>query len=474
MIKITVKSQGQFHVKKGTPLIDLLARKGIPIPAACNGQGRCGLCRIKIEEGARPHDEIEKLFINKQLAQQNYHLACRFYPTTDTIITIPMSPRGRAKKSVSGALALDLGTTVLKGALVDIRSKKLIRTALTFNLQSCMGGDVVTRIGRAINGEYDQLYAMLMKSIAALKRQLGVKRPLFTSVVGNTVMLSFFLKKPVDDLAGYPFKSPLDHGVFQNDPPCYIFPVIGSFIGGDIISGILASRVYSTSKNVLYADLGTNGEVVLITPKKIIAASTAAGPAFEGVGIRCGSLAVPGAIKAVGINNGIFTFSVIDNKTPLGLCASGLIDALYLGVKHGFISETGKLNKTMSIGEFSLVQNDIRKLQLAVGAIRTGMKILLKQSKLSSHMIDEVMLTGEFGTRLRPGILARIGLIPSGRMKVTSEKNLALKGAVMVLTNDRVRQCIEDIKGKSVHLELANHPEFQKEFVHAMRFSPWE
>jgi uncharacterized 2Fe-2S/4Fe-4S cluster protein (DUF4445 family) len=474
MIKVTVKFHGTFPARKGIPLIDLLVRKGIPIHAACNGQGRCGLCRIKIEKGARPHDEIEKLFINKHLAQQHYHLACRFCPTTDTVITIPATLQGRAKKSAEGALALDLGTTVLKGALVDLGSKKIIRTAHTLNLQNTMGGDVITRIGRAITGEYDQLHAMLMKSIIALKRQLGVTRPLFTTVVGNSVMLSFFLKKPVDGLAGYPFQSALDHGVFQNDPPRYIFPVIGSFVGGDIISGILASGAYRTNKNVLYADLGTNGEVVLITPDRILATSTAAGPAFEGVGISCGSLAVPGAIKKVGIHRGKFTCKVIDQKKPLGICASGLIDLLYHALEHGHISDSGKLIKPIVIGDLVLTQNDIRKLQLAVGAIRTGMKILLKQGELSSRMIDEVVLTGEFGGRLRPRALTQIGLIPSGQIKLTSKKDLALKGAVTVLTNDRARRHIEDIKNKSMHLELANHPEFQKEFVRAMRFSAWE
>jgi len=474
MITVTIKNYGIFRIKKGTSLIELLRRKHIPVTATCNGQGRCGLCLVRITKNSRTCDPIEKLFITKRLEKQGYHLACRFRPTANTIVVIPYKPKKALPEPKTGALALDLGTTVIKGALVDIKSRKVLRIVRTLNLQNCLGGDVITRIGKAINGEYTSLHKMLMKSIDSCKKQLGAMSPVFTVVVGNSVMLSFYLARSVDGLARYPFQSSLDQGILKNKPPSYIFPVIGSFIGGDIISGLLASGFYKTKKNVLYVDLGTNGEVVLITPKKIIASSTAAGPAFEGVGIQCGSLAVPGAIKKVAVNRGEFTYSVIDSQKPIGLCASGLIDVLYLGLKHGYISDSGKLNKPILIGDFPIDQNDIRKLQLAVGAIRTGMKILMKHRRLSSTLIDEIVITGEFGERLNPYALRRIGLIPGRNVTITSKKDLALKGAIMMLKDDRMREQVETIKHKSTHVELATHPEFQKEFVRAMRFSPWE
>lgn len=474
MIRVTIKNYGTFRINEGTSLISLLVRKQIPIPAACNGQGRCGLCRVRIKTNTQPCDPVEKIFLPKELEKQGYHLACRFRPHIDTTVIIPSKKIMPSPVRSKGLFALDLGTTVIKGALVNIQTGKTIRSARTLNIQNTMGADVITRIGKAIAGEYNMLYKMLMKSVDECKHQLGLKLPLFTTVTGNCVMLSFYLKRPVDGLAKYPFHGLLNNSILRPKPPSYIFPVIGGFVGGDIISGLLACGIYKTNKIVLYTDLGTNGEVVLATPEKIYAASTAAGPAFEGVGIRSGCLAIPGAIKSVGFSRGKFTYSVIDNMNPIGLCASGLINALYHALQRGYISDSGKLNKSISIGEFPIDQNDIRKLQLAVGAIRAGMTILMKQIKLSLSSIDQIIITGEFGGRLDPIALKRIGLIPSGKMKVTSRKDLALKGAIMAGIDDRMRAKIDDIKQKSVHVALATHSDFQREFIHAMRFSPWK
>lgn len=474
MIKIAIKNSGTFCVKKGTLLIDLLTRKTAPIPAMCGGQGRCGQCRVKIEKDSQPLDHIETIFISEPLAEQGYHLACRFRLEKDTIVTLPTKSKTTPRMQKNGGLALDLGTTVIKGALVDLQKKKIIKTARTLNLQSTMGGDVITRIGMALRGKYTALCAQLNRSITTCMNQLGLQRPVFTAVAGNSVMLSFYLKQPVDGFAAHPFQGSLDKGILTSDPPGYAFPVIGSFVGGDIIAGILARNIDKSKKNIMYADLGTNGEVALVTPERIFAASTAAGPAFEGVGIPCGSLAVPGAIKKTGYTRGKFTFETIDKARPIGICASGLIDTLYAAVEHDFISDSGRLNKPLSVGQFNINQHDIRRLQLSVGAIHTGMKILMKKSGLSSSDLDEIIITGEFGRTLNQVALKRIGLIPSGDHRIRTIKDLALKGTVMVLLDDRMRERVDEIKRKCIHVDLATHPDFQAEFVEAMRFSPWE
>jgi uncharacterized 2Fe-2S/4Fe-4S cluster protein (DUF4445 family) len=473
MIKVSVKNHGTFRIKNGKSLLSLFVRKNIPIPAVCNGQGRCGLCRVRIGSNNRACDPVEKIFITTQQEEQGYHLACRYHPVKDTVVTLSGKTKKTTRLRQRGALALDLGTTIVKGALVDMHKKKLIKTTRTLNLQSTMGGDVITRVGMALQGEYASLQTKLKKSIEICKKQLGLRQPLFTTVTGNSVMLSFYLDQPIESFAAHPFRSPLDRAVFKTKPPRYIFPVIGGFIGGDIISGILASGVDKCKKNVLYADLGTNGEVVLITPEKIYAASTAAGPAFEGVGIQSGSLAARGAIKKVRYCRGKFTFETIDKGTPVGICASGLVDILYLAVEHGFISHSGRLNKQISIGQFNLDQHDIRKLQLSVGAIHAGMKILMKRIGFSPSSLDEIIITGEFGRALNQIALKRIGLIPSGDFRVRTIKDLALKGTIMALLDDSVRKRIDAIKQKCTHVELATRPDFQKEFVQAMSFSPW-
>ncbi|GAI16129.1 unnamed protein product, partial [marine sediment metagenome] len=169
--------------------------------------------------------------------------------------------------------------------------------------------------------------------------------------------------------AQYPFTSNLNKGIFLKNPPRYVFPIIGGFVGGDTISGILASRMHKSGKNSLYIDLGTNGEVVLIRGKNIYAASTAAGPAFEGIGVDCGCLAIRGAIDQVSYSKGSLKFHTINKEKPIGLCASGLIDLLAILLEQGILKDNGRLKHAVQLSWIDISQGDIRKLQLATGAI---------------------------------------------------------------------------------------------------------
>jgi uncharacterized 2Fe-2S/4Fe-4S cluster protein (DUF4445 family) len=473
MITVTIKHHGTYRVKTGTRLLGLFTREHIHLPAVCGGRSRCGQCRVRIAKDKRKHDKFERLFIPEHLARQGYHLACRVRIHEDTVVTLPTRRKSALTPQQHCGLALDLGTTVLKAALVDLRSRKTVGTAHTLNLQNTAGGDVITRIGMAVRGEYHSLRRMLMKSIKDLIRELGSSRPLFTAVTGNPVMLSFYLNQPVDGLRAFPFKSSLDQGIFRKKPRGYVFPVVGGFIGGDVIAGLLASGICDTGKTMLYIDLGTNGEVVLITPNRIIAASAAAGPAFEGIGITSGSLAVPGAVNRVGFERGQFTFSTIDDKEAVGICASGLIDLLLVAMEHGYIQNNGRLLKKVTVGCFSLSQSDIRKLQLAVGAIRSCLRILLKTAELTPQMIDGIIITGEMGRSLERSALIQLGLIPSTIKRIITSKDLPLKGAIIALTEDNAFERINEIKKKSEHIEIALEPDFQAEFVRAMRFSSW-
>ena len=379
----------------------------------------------------------------------------------------------KSKTQSTFGLALDLGTTVIKACTVNLVTGTVINQAKTYNLQNKSGSDVLVRITNALQGKYSDLRKSMFLSIKKIKEELQIKNLDFTVVVGNTAMLSFYQNKSIADLAKFPFKSEMYDAKIKITGKNFIFPIIGSFVGGDTIAGILAGKLLNKKKTSLYIDLGTNGEVVLITKGKIFAASTAAGPAFEGVGISCGSLAVPGAIDRVRYYQGKFNYHTINEETPTGICASGIIDLLAIMLEYKFIEPSGRLIKNINIAGLSLDQADIRKLQLAISALHAGIEILLNKSSLKPENIKETVITGEFGANLNVKALKSIGILPSKITNVRFENDLPLKGAIAVLKNrDAIKQ-VAAIKNASKHIELAVQPNFQKIFVTAMKLVKW-
>jgi len=475
MNTLTIKGRGSFRVHKGTKLLDCLSKSGLPVNATCGGKGRCGSCRVRIAKPQKRPTDKDALFIPSTLLKQGYRLACQYKITGDMTIDIPSFQKLKpVKAKFNYGLALDIGTTVIKGAAVNLKTGSVEKISSVYNLQNSIGGDVLTRVGASINGQYDLLNKLLFSSIRKLKNRLGIYRPAITTIVGNPVMLSFYLHKPVEGFAQHPFTSKLKKSIFLKNPPRYVFPIIGGFVGGDTISGILASRIYRKNENSLYIDLGTNGEVVFVKGKRTYATSTAAGPAFEGIGVDCGCLAIPGAIDRFSYAKGALRFHTIDKKTPIGLCASGLIDLLSILLERNILKDNGRIKYDVPISSrICISQNDIRKLQLAIGAIHSGIKILLHHTKTAPKNIDEVVITGEFGSRLDVNALVKIGLIPKDTKKVSLKKDLPLQGAVMAIKNNNIFHEVETIREHSRHIDLAAQPNFQEVFVSSLKLAPW-
>ncbi len=452
-------------------LLDRLIEKGINVPATCGGLGRCGHCLVKMEHPASP-DEIESSLIAPRLLRLGYRLACRRGYNEHHKIMQAVSKIKKPTRTAAVGVTLDIGTTAIKGVAIDLRNRKVLSRAAVFNPQNSLGGDVMTRIGLALDGKYRVLRDLLFSGIKTVNRKLGQPKPIFMTIVGNPVMLSFYLNKSVAGLAHYPFQSEINNGVFLKNPNRYIFPVIGSFVGGDTIAGLLAGGVMNKKGIIVYLDLGTNGEVVIKDRNKIFATSTAAGPAFEGAGIKGGSLAVSGAIDRVSYKKG-FRFRTIDDSKPVGFCASGLLDLLAVLLRKGWLRPDGRLLRQISVAGIKLHQPDIRMLQLAIGAIHTGFEMLVAKCGVRPSNIDEVILTGEFGSRLNPHSLKKVGLIPVGAEKIRFERDLPLRGGTKFLLDESTRRTIKEIKRKSTHLELALESDFQKKFIRALRLEPW-
>lgn len=394
-------------------------------------------------------------------------------------------------------LAIDLGTTTVVVELVDLVSGKTAGTAAGLNGQSSFGADVVSRINAAFGNppRLEELRAAVVRTLNDLIRELLGRLAVAPEevgeavVAGNTAMNHLFLGVSVDGLAVAPFE-----GAFLDRPPLaagstglrmnpnglvFISPNIGSFVGGDITAGLVASGLEDLPGRHLFIDLGTNGEIVLNNGGRMTAASTAAGPAFEGMALSCGMLALPGAVyKASSDPSGRWAFETIGGLPPRGVCGTGLIDIVAGALSTGRLSSGGQIldpSRRLALAEgLALAQQDIRELQLASAAVKTGIRMLLEAEGLAVSDLDGVLVAGAFGTSLNAANAVRIGLLPriDGR-RLTLLGNASLSGARAFLLSRAVRRRGQALARGVRHSSLAKSPDFQAKFIDALEFKQW-
>jgi uncharacterized 2Fe-2S/4Fe-4S cluster protein (DUF4445 family) len=327
---------------------------------------------------------------------------------------------------------------------------------------------------------------LINDQVAGMARRNGIPRHrVYDAVIaGNTAMNHILCGVSVDTLALAPF-----HAVFSSLPalpaseiglnlhPCarvYFSPNIKSFVGGDITAGLVASEAASKAANELYIDLGTNGEIVLKKGREFVATSTAAGPAFEGMNISCGMLAVAGAIHRAEWDGG-FRFHTVDDLPPQGVCGTGLVDILAVALARGLVGRDGRIagpEKKLHLTErLALTQQDVRDVQLAVAAVRTGVQLMLREFKVPVAKIDRVLVAGAFGASLDIGHSVELGLLPDvPERRIAFIGNASLAGARRLLLSRADRAAAETLAARISHVSLATRPDFQDEFVKALEF----
>jgi uncharacterized 2Fe-2S/4Fe-4S cluster protein (DUF4445 family) len=255
----------------------------------------------------------------------------------------------------------------------------------------------------------------------------------------------------------------------------YISPNIKSFVGGDISAGLIATGLDRKKGNHLFIDLGTNGEVVLKTEEKLAATSTAAGPAFEGINIQCGMPALPGAIYKASRGKPL-KISTINDIPARGICGTGLIDLTSLFLENGQITPEGRLiaqsKKIQITDKIYLHQKDIREIQLAIGAVKTGIQMMMEKFNLKKKDLDGIFIAGAFGNYLNISNSMKVGLLPH----VETEKihfigNGSLAGAKALLLSSPARDKIETLVKHIRFISLAMDPSFQKKFIASLRFN---
>ena len=403
-------------------------------------------------------------------------------------------------------VAIDIGTTTIACYLFELVDGCQLAVAAGSNPQSTFGADVISRIGygREQKKGSEELRRLVVDAlnelITRMVREVGIKRDAVykVTVVGNPTMLHLFLG--IDPLA-------IDHSpyvpVIQNDltlraeevglavspfARVEILPAVSAYVGSDIVAGILYADMGTKDAIELFLDIGTNGEVVLAVGSRMFACSTAAGPAFEGASISQGMSALDGAIHRVTIEDGELSCSVLGGKEARGICGSGLLDAVAALREIGLIDSSGRLRRTehplssqiegegtkarflLSDGVY-LTQKDIREFQLAKGAIRAGIEVMLEHASIGSDGIDRILVGGAFGSSLSPSSLLCTGLLPSIDVgRIISLGNSAGQGAKLVLLNRRNTQHLQQLIKKTNYIELSFIKEFSQKFITHMQF----
>jgi len=389
-------------------------------------------------------------------------------------------------------IAIDLGTTTVVVELVDLQTGATVDLATALNSQSRFGSDVVSRISHAFLSDQnlEDLRLSIVRQLNSLIHEMGERNHIPKSslyevvVAGNTTMNHLLLGLPVKTLAVAPFNavfSSLDEfpaielGLELNEQAkAFIVPNIKSFVGGDISAGILASDLARRPGNFVFIDLGTNGEIVLKKGKSLWATSTAAGPAFEGMNISSGMLALPGAIYKAELGKKLDVFTIGD-RAPIGICGTGLIDLLALFKKKGDITPQGKIvpaSRILPVTEgITITQKDVREVQLAIAAVKTGVRMMLEKGGLDPEDLDGILIAGAFGNYLNVRNSQAIGLLPAiARKKIVFIGNASLSGAKELLLSSPSRKFLKKMIKSVTHVSLAADPEFQKKFIESLEF----
>ena len=484
MYQITILPNEQILLAEpGSNLLEVLRTANLAPDAPCGGNGTCGKCRVIIDG-----EEV---------------LSCR--TTVDRDLTVTLKQKAGLNILRTGVeldlkmdpmkegdlIAIDIGTTSVVCFLLDGKTGKEIASTSMLNPQSPFGADVISRIQSALGGTMEQQTAVIRGGITKLIKQVcpDPKTVGVVSVVGNPCMQQLFLGVSPKNLAGVPFAPVLTEAKTMackdvlpicENAELLIVPDISGYIGADTMGCVLSTKMYESDKITLMVDIGTNGEMVLGNKNRMIACSTAAGPALEGANIHFGMRGTEGAIDHVWAENGEIQCSVIGGGEAKGICGSGLIDAIAVLLELKKLNKRGKMDSDTEVegqkviylkDSIYLTQDDIRQVQMAKGAIYAGIALMAKQLGIEVKDIQQVLLAGAFGNYLNPASACRMGLLPEELLeRIVPVGNAAGSGAKLLACDKNILPLSQKLIEKIEFLELASLPEFSRTFAKSMNF----
>jgi len=475
---ISNKGESKVFTDGCKDLLSVLQNNGYEISAGCGGNGKCNKCKVILIDGKN----------RKEVS------ACKTPVTDGMVVEVPSSfGVGLASDLnrtdfVDGeegiGIAIDVGTTTVVMYFVHLKTGKTIEVKSFLNPQRTFGADVISRITYATEHGVGKLATALKerinREIGHFKQKYNVSEIKKAVVTGNTVMLHIFLNEDISSFGFYPFTPVFLNlqkrmGEQVNIDCNYVItlPSFSSFVGADLVCGAIAVDLLNS--NSLLVDLGTNGEMLLFYNGTLLSTSVAAGPAFEGADIECGIGGVEGAINKVCKKDGIISYKTIGDKEPIGICGSGLIDAISYMLDEGIIDETGAFlcdkDRFYISDNVYITSSDVRKFQLAKSAVRSGIEVLLEKLNLNKSDIDNLYVSGGLGYYIDITNAVKLGVIPKElESKVVISGNTAGIGAKMCMLSESILARAEKISVKASNVDLSSNPAFTEQFMENMFF----
>ena len=465
MHKITLGNQ-IFSVSDGERLSDVLSAAGLFVAHPCGGRGTCRKCTVTVngkEELCcqyRVHGDIEVI-----LPEQSNIESVTGGEFTET-------------KSDNLCLALDIGTTTLALAVVDLNEHKMQQVITRTNPQVAFGADVISRIDYCRKATAQPLFEVLRNEINSMINALALPPVKRMYAAGNTTMLHLFLNTDCTAMGVHPYTPTFlaDQHVHAQElgingvEEIITLPNISAFVGADLVAGLNLVAMPTDGKYSILVDLGTNAEVLLFSQTDILCTAAAAGPCFEGANISQGMSACAGAITAFSLDGGIPKTQTVNAAPAKGICGTGLIDIVAELLKHGHIDESGFMEDEsfeIAPGVF-LEQADVRQLQLAKSAVYSAISALLKQKNIRFSDVQTLYISGGFSAKINIGNAVRAGLLPkelADRCVVLNNSSLLGTVRFACEQND-----LESIIQKATYIDLATDPAFSQMFIENMMF----
>jgi uncharacterized 2Fe-2S/4Fe-4S cluster protein (DUF4445 family) len=418
------------------------------------------------------------------------------------------------------AIAFDLGTTTVVATLIDVTTGTPVAVRSMLNKQQPFGADVISRISATMldPNALDRLHGLSAATLQELADEVCAEGGIDpvqvyeVALAGNATMTAIALGIDPEPMGvapfimatrSYPELPAAELGLqLHPDARASVFPALGAYVGGDIVAGLLASGMTRDKRLRLFIDVGTNCEVALGSAEGLVCTAAPAGPAFEAAQIACGMRAADGAIEVVRLRDDDIELGVIGDADPVGICGSGLVDAVAELVRVGLLDRSGRFvpeEEALVIapglasrltarsdgtrifmlygldgeGDASvhLSQRDVRELQFAKAAIATGWHLLVEELGIPVQEIQQVLLAGSFGSYLSPASAVRIGLVPKLALpRIVSAGNVAGEGAKMALLSLQERHAAEAMLDQVRYIELSDRPDFNDRFVEQLAF----
>lgn len=540
-------SKREITCENENNLLRVLLEHDIFMENPCNGVGVCGKCKVRVQTAraaVSEMDETERKHLKEEEIAQGIRLACmtKVCGEPEDCIEIELLQKDRKHRVLTGGylpefdrdgfedgygVAVDIGTTTMVMTLIDLRTGEEIAMASRINAQKRFGLDVLTRITyeyehgdkgirelqQAIVDSMNEMLDEVCRG-ADSRRAIVIRHQIREIVAAaNCTMTHMLLGVDARSIGRAPYAP-----VFTNAQGClaadiglkagpetklYCLPQVSSYIGADIVAGAYVCELEKAKGNVLFIDIGTNGEIVLASNGKLLSCSCAAGPALEGTNIRCGMRAEDGAVEDVYLSAQGVQLKVIGNEGPVaGLCGSGILAAVRELIRNGFLKKTGALISAdmleetdwrrqflRAVGETGkkrevvlwseggreteivVTQDDVRQVQLAKGAILSGFTALLKKAGISMDDLDRILIAGQFGAHLPAESLVGVGILPEQvKDKLVYVGNSSKNGAYMALMSQAARQHMEQLAERIGYFELAETDDYERVFAECMRF----